>query len=103
MIDFKSHIDVTSRMSPGQARKVLAEIFYYNPNLISFTGHARTQMLARDIKTGDILNVLKGGHILDAPEYENGSFRYRVQTARMTVVVAFKKPQSVIVVTAWRE
>ena len=59
MIDLTSKIDVTSRLNPGQARKVLAEIFNHNPNLISFTLHAREQMLERDLKSGDILNVLK--------------------------------------------
>lgn len=103
MIDLTSTIDVTSRLDPGQARKVLAEIFNHNPNLVSFTKHAREQMSERDLKSGDILNVLKGGKIFDEPEYENGSFRIRVQTKKMTVVIAFRKPNHVVVVTAWRE
>lgn len=103
MVDLKSIIDVTSRLSPGQARKVLAEIFNHNPNLISFTKHAHKQMSERDLKSGDVLNVLKAGKIFSDPEYENGSFRYRVQTKKMIVVVAFRKPNHVIVVTAWRD
>ena len=102
-IDLTSNVDVTSRLSPGQARKVLAEIFNHNPNLISFTKHAREQMSERDLKSGDVLNILKAGKIWSEPEYENGSFRYRVQTKKMTVVVAFKKPNHVVVVTAWRD
>ena len=103
MIDLTSKIDVTSRLNPEQARKVLAEIFNHNPNLISFTKHARKQMSERDLKSGDVLNILKAGKIFSEPEYENGSFRYRVQTKRMTVVIAFKKPNHVVVVTAWRD
>lgn len=102
-IDLRSILNVESFMSPGQGRKVLAEIFNYNPNLISFTKHAREQMRERDLKSGDVLNVLKVGKIFSAPEYENGSFRYRVQTKKITVVVAFKKPNRVVVVTAWRD
>lgn len=103
VIDLKSYIDVTSRLSAGQARKVLAEIFNHNPNLISFTHHAREQMKVRDLMSGDVLNVLKAGKIVSEPEYENGSFRYRVQTKKNTVVVAFKKPNHVVVITAWRD
>jgi hypothetical protein len=102
-IDLTSKVDVTSRLSPGQARKVLAEIFNHDPNLISFTSHARTQMRERDLKSGDVLNVLKAGKILSVPDFENGSFRYRVQTNKITVVLAFKKPNHVVVVTAWRD
>ena len=102
-IDLTLSIDVTSMMGPWQARKVLAEIFNHSPNLVSFTKHAREQMRERDLKSGDVLNVLKAGKILSAPEFENGSFRYRVQTNKMTVVLAFKKPNHVVVVTAWRD
>lgn len=103
MVDLTSKIDVTSRLNPGQARKVLAEIFNHNPNLISFTKHAREQMRERDLKSGDVLNVLKAGKIFSEPEEINGSFRYRVQTKKITVVIAFKKPNHVVVVTAWRD
>lgn len=103
MIDVTSKIDVTSRLNPEQARKVLAEIFNHNPNLVSFTKHAREQMSERDLKSGDVLNVLKAGKIWGVPEYENGSFRYRVQTKKMTVVIAFRKPNHVVVITAWRD
>ncbi len=82
MIDLKLNIDVRSRLSSGQARK---------------------QMSERDLKSGDILNVLKTGKIFSEPEYENGSFRYLVQTQKITVVVVFRKPNHVLVVTAWRE
>ncbi len=61
-IDLTSKIDVTSRMSPAQARKIFVDA-----------------------------------------EFENGSFRYRVQTKKITVVVAFKKPNHVVIITAWCE
>lgn len=102
-IDLKSGIDVTSRLSSGQARKILAEIFNQNPNLVSFTAHARNQMRARDLNSGDVLNVLKAGKILNEPEYFNESYRYRVQTKKITVVVSFRKPNHLVVITAWRD
>jgi hypothetical protein len=103
MIDVGSRIDVTSMLSPGQARKVLSEIFNQNPSLISFSKHALQEMENDNLKTGDILNVLKAGKIFDAPEFENGSYRYRIQTQKITVVIAFRRPNHVVIVTAWRE
>ena len=102
-VDLKSVIDVTSRLNKEQARKILSEIFNYNPNLISFTKHAREQMSERDLKSGDVLNVLKAGKIFGEPEYEKGSFRYRVQTQKITLVVALKQPNHVVVLPAWRD
>jgi hypothetical protein len=102
MVDQTSLIDVTSRLSAIQARKILAEIFNKNPNFISFTKHAFEQMHDDDLKTGDVLNVLKAGKIYDNPEFENGSFRYRVETRRIIVVIAFRRPNHVVVITTWR-
>lgn len=103
MIDFFTSIDVTSRLAPGQARKVLSAIFHHDPCFVSFTKHAREQMAARNLKTGDVLNILKAGWITDDPEFVNSSYRYRVSTSKITVVIAFRKPFYVVVVTAWRE
>jgi hypothetical protein len=36
-------------------------------------------------------------------EYENGSWRYRVRTARMCFVITFRSEEALVVVTAWRE
>ncbi len=52
--------------------------------------------------TVDAVNVLRGG-VVRPGEFENGTWRYRVQTRRMTVVVAFRSTTELTVVTAWRE
>jgi hypothetical protein len=49
----------------------------------------------------DVDNTLRGGWVEPA-EYENGSWRYRVCTARIVVVVAFDSDDALTVVTAWR-
>lgn len=59
-------------------------------------------MLADELTTLDCENVLRGGVVRPA-EYSSGSWRYRVETARMTVVVAFRSEHELVVVTAWRE
>jgi hypothetical protein len=56
-----------------------------------------------NLKTGDVLNVLKAGKIYDNPEFENGSSRYRVETHRIIVVIAFRRPNHVVVITTWRK
>jgi hypothetical protein len=101
-IDASSVLDVESRLSVLQARKLLAEFFHQVPNKVFFTRHAVEKMKLRNMDTQDIKNVLRGGSIYDGPEFENGSYRYRVQTNRMTVVIAFRSPDTIVVVTAWR-
>lgn len=50
----------------------------------------------------DCCNVLGGGWV-EPGEYENGSWRYRVRTARMCFVITFRSEDALVVVTAWRE
>jgi hypothetical protein len=101
-IDLGSRIDVTSRLSRTQSRKAISEIFNANPNFIAFSKHGLAQMKKRDLTTVDVVNVLNVGKILVDPELENGSWRYRVETKKITVIIAFRKPNHLVVVTAWR-
>lgn len=49
----------------------------------------------------DVDNVLRGGAV-DPGEYENGSWRYRVRTERIVVVITFRSEIELVIVTAWR-
>jgi hypothetical protein len=40
--------------------------------------------------------------VVDPAEFENSSWRYRVRTARIAVIVAFRSETELRVVTAWR-
>ena len=51
--------------------------------------------------TVDAVNALRGG-IVDPGELERGTWRYRVRTARLVVVVAFRSETDLVVVTGWR-
>jgi hypothetical protein len=102
MVDETSSNDITSRLDKTQARKFLAEFFNNNPNNVSFTKHAQEQMQKRDLMSGDILNVLRAGIIHNDPELENGSWRYHIQTKKITVVFAFNGPDKIRIITAWR-
>jgi hypothetical protein len=49
----------------------------------------------------DVDNVLRGG-VVQPGEYEGGTWRYRVSTDRIAVVIAFRAENELIIVTAWR-
>ena len=57
-----------------------------------------------DLTIADVLNIIKSSdaRITKEPELANGSYRYRLETKRITVVVAFESATSFVVVTAWR-
>lgn len=102
MIDKKSSLDVKSRLGREQARKLLNYFFNSNPNSVSFTKHALKQMKDRHLIAGDIMNVLRAGKIYGDPEFEQGTWRYRVETSKITVVFAFNTPDRIRIITAWR-
>ncbi len=63
--------------------------------------HARQEMAKDKLDVSDCLNVLRAGSC-GPGELENGSWRYRVSTSRMCVVVARLSDTAIIIVTAWR-
>lgn len=63
--------------------------------------HALERLEKHGMSTLDCLNVLRGGTVEEA-EYENGEWRYRVHTVKMTVVVRFEDETELMIVTAWR-
>jgi len=66
-----------------------------------YSKHAKDEMLADDLTTVDCENVLRGG-VVRPGEYEHGTWRYRVETSKIAVVVAFRSERELVVVTAWR-
>jgi len=74
-------------MAPAAARKLLRDIVVNGS--VTFSSHARTEMANDDLGEVDALNVLRGG-VVEPAELEKGSWRYRVRTARMIFVVAFR-------------
>ena len=68
---------------------------------VRFSRHAFEEMKADGLTTPDVLNVLRGG-VVEPPEFEQGTWRYRVRTPVAYVVVAFRSEEELVVVTAWR-
>jgi len=87
-------------LEPNRARRLIGEIL--EKGSVSFSGHAERALADDDLSTVDAINVLRGG-VVQPGEFENGSWRYRVRTQRMVVVVVFRSASAIVVVTAWRE
>ena len=86
-------------LQPSAARSLIRDILANGS--LAFSKHAREEMEKDKLTFVDVTNVLRGG-VVDPAELENGSWRYRVRTARIAVIVAFRSETELRVVTAWR-
>lgn len=86
-------------LHPVKAKKLILAILA--TGTVSWSKHAFDEMAADNLTTVDVVNVLRAG-VVQPGEFENGSWRYRVSTQRITVVVAFRSETHLVVVTAWR-
>ena len=82
------------------AKRLIGEIL--KRGVVTFSSHALDEMAKDDLTTLDAANVLRGG-VVEFSEEIRRSWRYRVRTARMTFVVAFRSETMLTVVTAWRK
>ena len=85
---------------PDRAKRRLVDII--ENGTITFSKHARDEIAKDGLNDQDAINVLRGG-VVEPGELENGSWRYRVRTSRMTFVVAFRSDTEARIVTAWRK
>lgn len=67
-----------------------------------FTRHANLEMVKDGLSQVDVVNVLRAG-LVENSEFINGSWRYRVRTNKIYVVVCFRNETTLIVITAWRK
>ena len=81
------------------AKRLLRKILEHGK--VAFSNHALREMAKDDLDTVDCTNVLRGG-VVGSTELERNSWRYRVSTQRICVVVAFRSETELVVVTAWR-
>lgn len=86
-------------LRPSAAQKVIQRIA--RTGACSFSRHAAEQLRKRNLTTVDCLNTLAAGVVRPA-EWENGTWRYRVESHRIAVVVAIESGTEIRVVTAWR-
>jgi hypothetical protein len=84
---------------PTQAQRLIRRIL--EAGTVDFSNHAFAEMAKDALTAVDCTNVLRGG-VVEPPEEDSGTWRYRVRTARIYVVVAFRSEMQLVVVTAWR-
>jgi hypothetical protein len=85
--------------APQYARTLIRQIV--QTGTVSFSTHALQEMAKDQLTTVDCVHVLRGG-VVEPPELREGTWRYRVRTAALYVVVAFRSDSQLTVVTAWR-
>ena len=86
--------------SKNDAKKLLRKIL--TGGFITYSRpHAIERLKERNLSMIDCENVLRGG-IVDEAEYENGSWRHKVRTQMIAVIIEFLSEEEVLIVTAWR-
>jgi hypothetical protein len=86
-------------LDPTRARQLIRNIIAAGE--VRFSGHALEEMAKDNLTTVDCTNVLRAG-VVEPPEFERETWRYRVRTNRIYVVVTFRSETQLVVVTAWR-
>lgn len=87
------HLDV------GTAKKLLRGILA--TGRLVYSGHAKREMERDKLSPVDLVNVPRAG-VVEPSEFEHGSWRHRVKTNRICVVVVLVSEEEAVVVTAWR-
>ena len=99
-VDILSSLVIKHPLSNVDAKHLIGRIV--RDGTVGYLNHALDEMRKDALTTADVINVLRGG-VVESCEEERRTWRYRVRTARMTVVVAFRSEVYLTVVTAWRK
>ncbi len=91
--------DVAGHLRASDAKKRIRCIL--KDGWVFFSRHAEDEMRKDELSPRDVENVLRGG-VVREPEWENGSWRYHVETSKIRVVIAFRDENTLVVVTAMR-
>ena len=86
-------------LTPARAKLLIRRI--REAGDIALSGEARKRMQERSVSAIEIDHALRAG-VVDPGEYANGSWRYRVSSHHICVVIAFDSAVELIVVTTWR-
>jgi hypothetical protein len=86
-------------LKASDAKRLIRQILA--KGTVNFSEHALKEMAADNLTTVDCTNVLRGG-VVEPPEFERQSWRYRIRTGRLYVVIVFRSETILTVVTAWR-
>ena len=92
--------ELAGPLKPDQVKILIREIMLTGDFM--YSRHAEEEMAADSLTTVDCQNILRSG-VVRPPDFEKGSWRYRVETTRMAVVIALRSSKRFVVVTAWRK
>lgn len=93
-------MDHDNPLSLKQAKKLILEIIE-NGEVIYSRPHALERMRERGITMVDCINILRAGRMSE-PVFENGSWRYRIETNAMAAVITFLSTTELLVITVIR-
>jgi hypothetical protein len=96
-----SIVSVIEPLTPDAATATIHRII--RDGQIAWSKHALAELAADNLTTVDAVNVMRAGAVMQAADLERGSWRYRMETRRICVVVAFRGDAELVVVTAWRK
>ena len=83
---------------------MVSEIVNHYSDNIYFSNHAMKEMAQDNLTSIDIWNVLKSldSRIFDEGELKDNSYRYRLETHFLVVVISFdEKGEGLNIVTVW--
>ncbi len=92
------------RLTQNEARKLIAKIVHASDDKIRFSNHSIIELRNDGLTSVDALNVLKStdSKIYQEGEWINGSYRYRLETKNLVIVIGFWDDGSGInIITAW--
>jgi hypothetical protein len=94
----------SNRLSRNEARKLVNLILAKHPDRIWFSKHALNELYKDGLDTVDAFNLLKSpdSRIYDEGELCNGTYRYRLETNNLVIVITFSEDgKNIMIVTAW--
>ena len=86
-------------LDPSRAHQLARSIL--RDGVVSYSTHAAEEMAKDHLVMVDCVNVIRGG-VVEPAEMMNGTWRYRIRTNRIVVVIAFRSETELRVITAWR-
>ena len=102
----KSHSDYRShKLQKEEARKLLGRIIREYPDNVLFSRHAVEELAKDNLTVVYANNILRStdAQILVEGEFEKGSYRYRLETTDVCLIIVFNSDQELVVITAWRK
>ena len=91
-------MDVTQRIAPDVAQKLMRKIIDEGSVSYEANKHFLDEMKKDDLTPADCVNCIRAG-VPEEPEFVNGSWRYRFRTQRMYTVAAFRSETEISLVT----